>query len=267
MNRQRAAQRAQVEVKLGRAAGISRRDCVSAGTQQVACLACAEVGGRLRVEQVVDARGAAANLGFGANLQQLYAGDRPQQLAWLIANALSVGEMAGVVIGHAALKPVPRRPRRDRGQHLGDILDPRGEGAGFLGAKELPVLLHRRAAAGGVYDHVVEWRQLGEGPDSGRRARYRLRLGAAVKLERAAALGRLRCKYFETLGGEHPDRGQMHLRVENPLHASQEQAYPAALFAPRRGMCRYPGARPAQRRSRRQFKHRPQALGEASGGQ
>ena len=71
MDRQRAAQRAQVEVELGGAAGVSRRDCVSAGIEQVARLARSEVGGRLWLEHVVDTRRAAADPSFGANLQQL----------------------------------------------------------------------------------------------------------------------------------------------------------------------------------------------------
>ena len=91
MDRQRAAQRAQMEVELSCAAWVGRRDYVGAGIQQVACLALAEVGGRLRLEQVVDTRRAAADRGFRANLQQLYAGDRAQQLPRLIAYALRVG--------------------------------------------------------------------------------------------------------------------------------------------------------------------------------
>ena len=60
------------------------------------------------------------------------------------------------------------------------------------------------------------------------RATRRLLL-AGVQLERAAAVGRLGREHLEALGGERTDRGLVHVGVEHPLHAAEQQRHAAAL--------------------------------------
>ena len=67
----------------------------------------------LRLDQVVDARRAAADLRLG-DLEKLEPRDAAQQLARLRADALGVGQVAGVVVGDAHRKRVRRRPARAR---------------------------------------------------------------------------------------------------------------------------------------------------------
>src|ERR687897_399115 len=77
-------------------------DGLGARVQEVARLALAQLGGGLRLHQVVDAGGAAAELPLG-RLDQVQPWNRAQQLAWLGAHALGMREMAGVVVGQLQL--------------------------------------------------------------------------------------------------------------------------------------------------------------------
>src|ERR671914_663778 len=75
--------------------------------------------------------------------------------------ALRSPEVAGVVVGDGDRQRVPLCHGLEFGKKLRDVLDLLGEGFGptsVLGvvAQEVAVLLHRRAAAGGVDDHGVE---------------------------------------------------------------------------------------------------------------
>ena len=96
-----------------------------------------------RLDQVVDAGAAAADLLLGER-QQLDAGNRAQQIARRLADALRVREVAGVVIRHAHRERMPRRSRRtELGEDLGDVAHARRERARALG----PRADRRRAAA------------------------------------------------------------------------------------------------------------------------
>src|SRR4051812_9686149 len=90
---------------LDRAARVRSHDGLGAGAEQVARLAPAEVGGGVGLHGVVDARRAAADLPL-RRLHDVHPGYRRQQLARLRADALRVGEVTGVVVGH------PHRKRR-----------------------------------------------------------------------------------------------------------------------------------------------------------
>src|SRR5438046_2692340 len=82
---------------LDRAARVRRGYDLGAGVEQVARLAPAELGGRLRLYEVVDAGRPAADLPLG-RIDELELRDHPQQVAWLRANALRMREVTGVVV-------------------------------------------------------------------------------------------------------------------------------------------------------------------------
>ena len=82
---------------LQRASGIAGRDEVGLERRQIARPCARRARRRPRLDQVVDAGAAAAELGLGG-LTTLESRNRAQQLARLAADALGVREMAGVVI-------------------------------------------------------------------------------------------------------------------------------------------------------------------------
>src|SRR5205823_13535795 len=105
---------------LDRAARVRRGDRLRTGGEQVARLALAQRGGRLGLDQVVDARRAAAQLPLGG-LEQLEPGDGAQQRARLLAHALGVREVAGVVVGDLELDRPAAGGGLDGGEELGDV--------------------------------------------------------------------------------------------------------------------------------------------------
>jgi Fe-S oxidoreductase len=114
------AQALGVRRDLQRAAGVPGHDGLSPRVEEVAGLALAQLGCGLRLHQVVDAGGAAAQLPV-RRLDELQAGNPAQQLARLSANALGVGEVAGVVVGHLQLDGPAFGSRLDPAEELGDI--------------------------------------------------------------------------------------------------------------------------------------------------
>src|SRR3954447_6131670 len=96
---------------LEHAAGIGGRHRLGAGVEQVLGLALAELLGGLGLHEVVDPGRAAADLPV-PRLHQLELGDRAQELTRLLAHALGVGQVAGVVVGHL------HRHRRTLGARL-----------------------------------------------------------------------------------------------------------------------------------------------------
>ena len=94
---------------LHEAAGVGGHQEVGAGGEDRVGLAVAERPGGVGVEQVVDTGRAAAQLGV-CDLAQLDAGDGREQLTGLGADALRVGEVAGVVVGHRHRQRVPLAP-------------------------------------------------------------------------------------------------------------------------------------------------------------
>src|SRR3954454_6833723 len=142
---------------LDRAAGIARGDRVRAGGQQVVHLAAAELRCGLRVEQVVDTRGAAADLPT-LGLQDLELRYLGEKVARLGAHGLSVSEVAGVVVGDLGRQRMSLGARAGLGQQLGDVAHFGAERRGAVRplrivAQQVRVALHRRAAAGGVGHH------------------------------------------------------------------------------------------------------------------
>src|SRR2546423_9432647 len=95
-SRQRPARAAERRAHLEQAARIRARVDLGLGREDVRGLALAERARRLRLDEVVDAGAAAADLLLG-RLDELEAGDRAKQLARLGADALGVREVAGVL--------------------------------------------------------------------------------------------------------------------------------------------------------------------------
>ena len=117
--------------------------------------------GGLGLHQVVDARRAAADLPARPAPRSSSPGIAAQQLARLGADALRVGQVAGVVVGDRHAAPAGARRRGSRSaEQLGDVAHLRGERGRALGplgvvAQQVAVVLHRRAAARRVDHHGV----------------------------------------------------------------------------------------------------------------
>src|SRR3954452_21727957 len=111
---------------LDRAAGVRRGHDLGAGVEQVARLSAAEVGGGVRLHEVVDAGRAAAHLPL-RRVDELELRDHPQQVARLRADALRVRQMAGVVVGDLAPQRGALRPRVLLGEELIHVEDLPGE--------------------------------------------------------------------------------------------------------------------------------------------
>ena len=79
------------------------------------------------------------------------AGNRRQNVARRLADALRVSQVAGVVIGHAHVEPVPRRPGGvEAGDDFGDVADLFGKRAGARPPTP------DRAASSSPYPFIVE---------------------------------------------------------------------------------------------------------------
>src|SRR5262245_19925561 len=90
---------AAAERDLEQAARVRRRDYLGAGLGDPRDLPLQELARHLGLEQIVDAGAAAAEIAV-AELHELEPGDAREELARLLAHALAVGEMAGIVVGH-----------------------------------------------------------------------------------------------------------------------------------------------------------------------
>ena len=87
-------------LKLQNAAGIASGDDAGSETRNELGFAIPKGLGGARLNQVVDSRGAAADGGFG-DLDELDPGNAREQRARLLAHALRMLQMAGVVKRHA----------------------------------------------------------------------------------------------------------------------------------------------------------------------
>ena len=109
VDRERVTELTQVQIHLCGAPGIAGGDRLGASVEQVPGLARTQVRRGSRLEEVVDARRAAADLGLGADLEELELGDRPQKLARGGVDALGVLHVAGIVVGDAQRYRAARR--------------------------------------------------------------------------------------------------------------------------------------------------------------
>src|SRR5258705_13603795 len=103
---------------LQNASGVAGRDDVRLQRGDVARLAVAKLHRRLRLDEIVDARAAAADLRFQRR-EQFDAGNRRQQRARLRLDALRVREVTRVVVDDTRLYWMALRARlADLRQHL-----------------------------------------------------------------------------------------------------------------------------------------------------
>jgi hypothetical protein len=150
----RPAGPAQRRGDLEQAAGIGADVEIGARGEHVSRLAVTERPRRVGLDEVVDPGAAAAQLLLGG-LDELEARDRAQQRAGLLAHALGVTEVAGLLEGDAPLERVQRRGLAPR-ERLRDVEDRQVE----LG------LLQVGPASGGVSDDRLdaERRERGRAP-------------------------------------------------------------------------------------------------------
>ena len=89
-----------MQVDLRQAADVAGDQQISTAGQHVARLLLPQPRGQLRLLNVVRPRGSAAQLAV-RYLHQRQVGDAAQQVARLRTDALRVGQMAGIVVGHS----------------------------------------------------------------------------------------------------------------------------------------------------------------------
>ena len=141
------------------AADVARRDHIRLYGPCIADLALPELTRQFRLFDVVGARRAAAHIAF-RNLEQLDAGDGAQQSPRFLGDALSVRQVASVVIGDA--DRFDRIRRRRKAQPVEKHRDIHGE-LGVLGGRfgvnlageQQRVVVDAGSAAGGVGDDGV----------------------------------------------------------------------------------------------------------------
>src|SRR6266699_4168624 len=153
------AQALQRSVNLQEAARISRCDDIGMHTQDMLSFALAQLVGRLRLDQVVDAGATAADVCL-RNVHHLDPRNATQHLTWLQTDALRMGKMAGVMVGYAQLDGMARRHRLQLGQDLRDVPYRVRECSGAFGvlgvvAQQVSILLHSGATTGGIDHHCI----------------------------------------------------------------------------------------------------------------
>ena len=179
---------------LEQAAGIARGDDGRAGGRDVVELSLEELVGHLGLDEVVDARAAAAPHRLGQRLD-VEAGDFREQLARLHGDLLPVAEMAGVVIGDAGLRarlPFSGARKSISTSHSLMSFTFSDHCAAFLRGvlrivlKQPVEMLEMRAATGGVGDDGVEIIEI-EVIEQAARIALGHFVFAVVRVERAAA--------------------------------------------------------------------------------
>ncbi len=114
------------------AAGIGGGDDLGAGGCHLQHLPSQQALGHLRVSEVVDAT-AAATLIWMAHLHQLQPGNGLKEGPGLGLDALSVGEVAGVLVGDHLVQGAQTIAQGQGCQEFVHILDQGAEATGFLG--------------------------------------------------------------------------------------------------------------------------------------
>src|SRR6266446_200231 len=201
---------------LEEAARVRRRDHPRAGLDDTRELAFEQLARHAGLEEIVDARAAAAEVAVG-KLDEPELGDPAQKLARLLPDPLAVDQVTGIVVRDRQIEGPERQV--GAGQHFRDIANARGE-ARELG-NPMAVLLHHRAAARGVGDDEIEvvGKRAGERARSGRMGIH----SPGVKLEGTAAALRRGDHDFEAGQPEEASRVPVHTRVEVALNAARQE--------------------------------------------
>src|SRR5829696_264102 len=218
---------------LEHAAGVGGDDHLRTGFEDVVRPALTELDGGLGLDHVVDTSRSAADFGL-PDLLYFHPWYLLEGLARLPADALRVRQVAGVVVGRRNGQRIAFGHGAELLQELRDVADLRAESLrplGVLGvvAQQIAVLLHRRAAAGGVDDDVVQVQVL-EGVYCLAGKVQGLLLAARVGGE-GAATTLFGGDYLAALGGEDADGCGVDGGEEDPLHAACQDADPAAPLA------------------------------------
>src|SRR4051812_24110896 len=226
---------------LEHAAGVRGNDHLGTGLEDVSRLALAELHGWLGLDHVVDAGRAAADLCLG-DLLDLHPRYLLEVLPGLLAHSLRMRKVARIVVRCRDRQRVPLGNSPYLLQELRDVLDLRREllrSVGVLGVvtQEIRVLLHGRAASGGVYYDVVQVLLL-ESVDGLAGEVQGLFLAPGVGGESPTTALVLGGDYLAALGGEHADGRGVDLGEEYLLHAAGEDADSLAPLADWRGVLR-----------------------------
>src|SRR5438093_190572 len=173
------AARASAPGDLHETAGIPRRDDRGSRLGDPRHLELEELARDPWLEDVVDSRAPAAEVAL-RELHEPEAGDPPEELPRLLAHALAVGEVTGIVIRHGQLEATEWQwGVREQLRH---VARPQGKPPRL--PHPVAVLLHRRAAPRRVGHDPVD---VGERRHEPSRARAEVVDPARVELERAAA--------------------------------------------------------------------------------
>jgi hypothetical protein len=140
--------------QLKKAAGIGRDDGLRAHVEKMTNFAIAKLSGGIRLEEVIHACRTAAERGLG-ELGNFKLRNFGEQLAGLLVNPLRVSKMASVVISDTHWQGISWCNGFHATKDFSDVFAFCGEGVGAISplrivAEKVAVLLHRRAAAGGV---------------------------------------------------------------------------------------------------------------------
>jgi hypothetical protein len=219
-------------LKLEVAAWVGSGDDRGGGGGEVGQFAGEELGGLLRLGDVIDA-GAAAAPGGLRKFRQSEAGDEFEELAGLAADFLAVAKVAGFVIGDGGFATTGRGGAAvDLNQELVDVPDlgiP-GVGAGGVGGvtgKEVAVFFEMGTAAAGVGDDGVEFLhgeeiELAAGEGAGG---FEV---AVVGVEGATAGLHRRCQDFAVIGEEDVGGVAVDVREDEVLDAAGEEGVAVA---------------------------------------
>src|SRR5262247_1015697 len=219
---------ARVPRDLEQTARIPRRQDTRAALPDARDLHAPQLLGHGWLGQIVDARAAAAELGV-LEVHQGEAGDAPQERAGLGAHPLAVGEMTGIVIGDGETQLAQRQLGVD--EDLRDVARLVGEALRGLLGEPVAVLLEGGAAARGVGHDQVEIG--GKAPHELAGKAPELVESARVQVERPAASLGPRHHHVPPRGGEEARRPDIHVGIEEVLHAAGEEPGPAPWLAAR----------------------------------
>jgi hypothetical protein len=189
---------------------------------------------------------------------ELEAGDLGEESARGVAHALTVDQVAGIVVADPALDAPGRRAQPHVVEEGADVAGRGGQGLALAGQPRRG-LAQRRAAAGRVHDNGVDGLG-GEGGGVRPRQAPRGGAGSGVGLERAAAALAGGHHHVESVSGEDARRGAVHRPEELGHDAALEERHAPAPLVLGGQQGRQAAALAARRNRRHQLVHLAQAL-------
>ena len=155
--------------------------------------------------------------------------NRFQQVSRLVAHALAMGEMTGVLISNSHFQGGEFTHKAEIAEKLRGILDDRAESLRLLRvdrivAQQMVVLFHGGAAAGGVDDDGIDI-SVEESIDVAPGHLSRRRAFAVVKVERTATDLILGKDNVAAVASQHAHGGFVHVAEEQRHHATVEHRH------------------------------------------